>query len=101
MSELNEGWYIEDPDGGWSRTWVTACVPGASCWGGRVSISSLNSVCVECACVFASKPQAGPAIKQEILGLVSGGDRAQAGIWGVMHKCRVPVRHMCECMCIC
>lgn len=70
VSAVSEGRYTGDPAGGWSRIWVTACVPGTSRWSGRVSVSSLNRVCVGCPCVFTGKPQAGPASKQEILGLV-------------------------------
>lgn len=39
--------------------WITACVPGASCGVGRVSISSPNLVCMGVCVSFTSKLQAG------------------------------------------
>ena len=77
---MSEGWYSGDPAGSWSRTLVTVCVPGASCWRAECLYLAQNS-CVGCACVFDSKPSAVPASKQDILGLVLGGDSVQGGVY--------------------
>ena len=79
VSKVSEGWYSGDPAGGWSKTWVTACVPGTSWWGGKC-LYLPQTGCVWGVLVYslANLKLDQPAKRRSWV----PGERAQAGIRG-------------------